>query len=86
VIAKHKTQVPEKKPAENKEPTLEELKAKIAALEDEQKRKKAEEEGLLESETGGPSAVSKSVTQAMDDFIEGKISASEAKKRGVKFS
>jgi len=83
VIAKQKAQAPEKK-AEGKE-TLEELRAKVASLEAEQNRKKAEDEGLLVSETAGPSAVSGSAQQVLDDAVEGKISWTEAKKKGAKF-
>ena len=52
---------------------------------DEAKRKWMEEHGMLESETGLPSASSMSRQDAMKKYIGGEITADEAQKRGVVF-
>ena len=53
---------------------------------EEEKRKWAEEEGLLTTETGGPSASSMSAQEAKKEYIAGNISDEEAKRRGADFS
>lgn len=53
---------------------------------EEEKRKWAEEEGLLTTETGGPSASSMSAQEAKKEYIAGNITDEEAKRRGADFS
>ena len=66
----------------NKGETEEQRAEKLAQ---EKFNKYLEERGLLEEYSGLPSAGSGTSQDAMKQYIEGKITADEAKKRGVKF-
>lgn len=52
---------------------------------DEEKRKWMEEHGMLESETGGPSASSGSKEDATAKLVAGEITTEQARKLGVSF-
>lgn len=71
-----------------KEPPKKEEKQEVADdtfVSEEAKRKWMEEHGLLESETGLPSASLGSKQEAMQKYISGEITSEEAQKRGVVF-
>jgi len=59
---------------------------KYAKLLDEEKRKWMEEQGLLVTNAGGPSASSPSVKEATAKFARGELTEEQARKAGVKFT
>lgn len=58
---------------------------KIERLTQEKLNKVLEERGLLEEFSGSPSSGTNNSQKAMRDYIDGKITADEAKKRGAEF-
>ena len=58
---------------------------RIERLTQERLNKVLEERGLLEDFTNTPSSGTNNAHKAMQDYIDGKISADEAKKRGAEF-
>ena len=69
-----KSVMPKEEKKEAKEPDVEEG-----------VRKEMEKRGLLNTDTGGPSASAMSAQKAMQEYGAGNITAEEAKKRGAKF-
>lgn len=73
------------KPTDTKGDKMESEEDKFQKRLDEEKRKWMEEHGMLESETGGPSASSGSKEDATAKLVAGEITTEQARKLGVSF-